>query len=108
MAIRQDPAQFDTAKLVNLMLSQHWMHKCKIDTAYMPPHPHKDTRPTCQVHYTYKDGSVTGLRYSAGPLQGYFWDIYGEDFHSPELALLALSQAPPPPRVEHVIPTHGR
>lgn len=37
MAIRQDPAQFDLRKLVNLLLSQHWMHHCKIIPAYMPP-----------------------------------------------------------------------
>lgn len=108
MAIRQDPAQFDLARLVNVLLSQHWMHKCKIDPVYMPPYPSADTHPTCQVHYTYADGSMTGLRYSRGPLQGYFWDVYGDDFHFPELALVALSVAPAPPRVERVIPTHGR
>jgi hypothetical protein len=37
------------------------------------------------------------LRYSAGPKQGHFWDAYGEDYLSPELALLALVQAPVPP-----------
>ncbi len=108
MAIRQDPKQFDLAKLINMMLTQHWMHECKIIPDYMPPFPGKDTRPTCQIQYIYEDGTTTGLRYSRGPLQGFFWDIYGEDFHSPELALVALSQAPPPTRVKHCIPTHGR
>lgn len=108
MAIRQDPAQFDPRKLVNLLLDQHWMHECKIIPDYMPPHPREDTRPTCQVKYVYEDGTDTGLRYSKGPFQGYFWDSYGDDFHSPELALVALSRSPPPPRVKVVIPTHGK
>ena len=108
MAIRQDPAQFDTGRLVNLLLTHHWMHECKIVPDYMPPYPREDTQPTCQVIYTYESGTEVCLRYSVGPLQGYFWDIYGEDFHSPELALIALSQASPPPHIDVVIPTHGR
>lgn len=108
MAVRQDASRFDTQRIVNLLLTQHWMHECKIIPDYMPPYPGKDTCPTCQIHYVYKDGSDTGLRYSKGPLQGYSWDVYGDDFHSPELALVALSQAPPPPRIDVVIPTHGR
>jgi hypothetical protein len=108
MAIRMDASKFDAHRLVCLLLTQHWMHECKIIPDYMPPFPREDTRPTCQVHYVYKDGSDTGLRYSKGPLQGYTWDIYGDDFHSPELALIALSQAPAPPRIDVVILTHGR
>jgi len=108
MAVRQDPVQFDPAKLIGYLLSEHWMHECKIIPDYMPPYPHKDTRPTCQVQYTYEDGSKTFLRYSNGPLQGYFWDVYGDDMHSPELALVAISQASPPTRVGVVVPTHGR
>lgn len=108
MAIRMDPSKFDPTKLVNCLLSHHWMHECEIDPAYMPPYPDAATRPTCQIHYVYKDGSRTGLRYSKGPAQGFFWDVYGDDFHSPELALVALSQASPPPRIDRVIPTHCR
>lgn len=37
------------------------------------------------------------LRYSKGPMQGYFWDVYGDDFLTPELAILSLMQAPIPP-----------
>lgn len=107
MAVRMDAALFDSAKLINVLLTHHWMHECRIIPDYMPPFPSADTRPTCQIHYVYKDGSDTGLRYSKGPLQGFFWDIYGDDFHSPELALVALSQAPPPTRIDGVIPTHG-
>lgn len=108
MAARQDASQFDPQRLVCLLLTQHWMHECRIIPDYMPPYPNADTRPTCQIQYVYKDGSDTGLRYSKGPLQGFTWDSYGDDFHSPELALIALSQAPAPPRIDCVIPTHGQ
>lgn len=37
------------------------------------------------------------LRYSKGPYQHYFWDVYGDDFQSPELAFYAILHAPPPP-----------
>lgn len=107
MAIRMDASQFDPQKLINKLLNQHWMHECKIIPDYMPPFPNADTRPTCIIQYTYDDGDTTCLRYSRGPMQGYFWDIYGEDFHSPELALAALIQAPAPTRVHAIIPTHG-
>jgi hypothetical protein len=107
MAIRQDPSQFDMRKLVSRLLTQHWMHECEIIPQYMPPFPSADTRPTCQVRYVYEDGTATFLRYSRGPAQGYFWDIYGEDMHSPELSLIAISNSPAPPHVKVVIPTHG-
>jgi hypothetical protein len=107
MATRQDPLQFDVEKLIAVMLSAHWMHECVIHPAYMPPFPREDTRPTCKVSWTEPDGGSHWLRHSAGPMQGYFWDVYGDDFLRPELALLAVSQAPPPPRIDFVIPTHG-
>lgn len=107
MAVRQDPAQFKMDKLVRLLLRDHWMHEAKITPDYMPPHPRPDTRPRCTVSWTGPDGQTTWLRHSLGPLQGYSWDSYGDDFHSPELALLALSQAPAPPRIDYCIPTHG-
>lgn len=108
MAIRQDAGQFDPQRLVNLLLTQHWMHKCQIIPAYMPPFPRPDTRPRCVVRYIYDSGEDTFLRHSGGPLQGFFWDMYGDDLNSPELALIAISQAPPPHRVHACIPTHGR
>lgn len=108
MAIRQDASKFDAQKLINYLLSQHWMHEVRIIPDYMPPFPREDTRPRCAVYFTYKDGKEVGLRYSRGPLQGFGWDTYSDDFHSPELALIAISQAPAPPRVDVVIPTYGR
>lgn len=40
--------------------------------------------------------SYSYLRHSCGPQQGFFWDIYGDDMQSVELAVLALHQAPYP------------
>jgi hypothetical protein len=108
IAVRQDPAQFDMKRLVGALLGHVWQHECKIIPDYMPPYPRADTRPTCQVHYYYKDGTYCGLRYSRGPRQGWGWDSYGDDLHSPELALIAISEAPPPPRVDFIIATHGK
>lgn len=113
---RQNAKRFDPQKLVNIMLQYNWQHECQIITDYMPPFPGKDTRPTCVIMFEYLDVKpdahrttrFTFLRYSHGPLQGYFWDVYGDHFNSPELALWALSQAPPPVRIDYIIPTHGR
>jgi len=108
LAVRQDPAQFDIGKIVRVLLRFVWQHECEIIRDYMPPFPQKDTRPTCVVRWRKdENASYDYLRYSNGPAQGFFWDVYGDDMHSPELALLALSQAPPPTRIDYCIPTHG-
>lgn len=96
--------QFDMTNLVNQLLKYHWQHECEIIPDYMPPYPTKDTRPTCVV----KANEHYKLRYSKGPGTGTFWDAFGDDFHTPELALVALSKAAPPPNVGSVIPTHGK
>lgn len=98
---RQDASKLDTQKLVNLLLTQVWQHHCEIIPDYMPPFPREDTQPTCVI----KHGEQF-LRYSNGPLQGFFWDMYGDDFHSPELAIVALSQCQPP-RGATCVTTHG-
>ncbi|WP_327210024.1 hypothetical protein [Rhizobium leguminosarum] len=107
MAVRQNPAQFDMARLLGSLLTDHWMHECEILPAYVPPRADAGTRPECRVRYVREDGQIYFLRYSRGPLQGYFWDAYGEDMHYPELAVVAISRSPAPPGVS-VIPTHGR
>jgi hypothetical protein len=71
-----------------------WRRDAEVIVGYMPPYPHPDTKPTTVVCW---HGSF--LRYSHGPRQGYFWDLYGDDMYSEELAWLALSKAPPHPRV---------
>lgn len=86
----------DVERLVGYLLDQPWHRKCEIVPDYMPPFPTKDTRPSVQVRYN--DGSEYPpfLRYSHGPKQGFFWDIYGDDMQNAELALIALTQAPAP------------
>lgn len=86
----------DGYKLANLLLDEDWHGKCDIIPDYMPPNPRPETRPSVQVRYN--DGSEYPpfLRYSNGPKQGFFWDIYGEDMQTIELAIIALSKAPTP------------
>jgi hypothetical protein len=101
---RQDAGGLDAQKLVNLLLTQLWQHECQIITDFMPNFPQPDTQPKCIIRHC-ADENHQFLRYSAGPLQGYFWDVYGDDFHSPELAIFALSMAPTP-RGAICVPTH--
>lgn len=74
-----------------------WVTRVEIIPEYMPQFPRPDTRPTCVAAYVHPDGRRSFLRYSKGPYQGYFWDVYGEDMLRPELALLAVMRAPVPP-----------
>ena len=89
----------DTSKLVSLLLEEPWHKLCEIIPDYMPPNPSKDTLPTVQVRYNDGTKYPPMLRYSRGPRQGFFWDIYGEDMQTVELAIIALSQAPSPRNV---------
>ena len=80
----------------------HWTDRVEIIPHYMPPHPNKDTRPSVAIRYNSGSDHPPFLRYSAGPLQGYFWDVYGEDFQSIPMAVIAISQAPPPRSVDPI------
>jgi len=86
----------DGCKLAELLLDEDWHVRCEIIPNYMPKYPRDDTRPSVQVRYN--DGSEYPpmLRYSRGPKQGFFWDIYGDDMQTVELAIVALSKAPTP------------
>lgn len=106
MAVRLDTGNINVQKLVNAMFEQHWMHECKIIPDYMPPFHGNDTRPKCVVAFTDADGGVSYLRHSNGPRQGFSWDIYGDDFIYPELAIVAIAAAIPPPRVGRIVPTY--
>lgn len=86
-------AAVNAHELVKLMLDQRWHEECEIITDYMPPFPGPETRPKCVVRYA-PLGAF--LRYSHGPRQGFFWDMYGDDMQSVELAVLALASAPAP------------
>lgn len=73
------------SKLTGHLLDQSWHLKCQ----FVPSGN--------GVNVVYADGTEhpPHLRYSQGPKQGFFWDLYGDDF-SQELAIIALSQAPYP------------
>lgn len=89
--------QDDTKHLTETELRQPWWFaECELIKDYMPPYPDENTKPTFQVKHT---PSNTFLRYSCGPRQGHFWDNYGDDYMTDDLARLAVSQAPPPPGV---------
>lgn len=95
--------KLDAKLLVSHLLDQEWHKKCEIIPDYMYPHPNSKDRP--QVVVRFNDGSEYPpyLRYSKGPKQGFFWDIYGEGMNSIELAVIALSQAPAPRNVGPVV-----
>lgn len=94
-----DPALFTVGALLRALLADGpgcdnmWMWDAEIVPGYMPPYPSKNTRPSCIVRY-----GDSFLRHSCGPRQGHFWDVYGDDYLTPSLALLALVEAPVPPR----------
>jgi len=57
-------------------------------------------KPECYPQCTVRCKTPTGntyLRHSAGPKQGHFWDVYGDDYQKPVIALMAVLQAPVPP-----------
>ena len=95
---------FNLERLMKFLVSFNWQQECEIVQDYMPPNPNKDTRPTCVIRWRVPGGtgqdkdpnSFRYLRYSGGPKQGYFWDIYGDDFLYPELALMAIHNAHSP------------
>lgn len=94
-----EPSIFSLDRLVTELVhveNRPWCRHVEIIRYYVPPRAKPGSKPMCVVRYT--GGEEEGfLRYSLGPRQGHFWDIYGEDYLSPELALIALLQAPPPP-----------
>lgn len=93
-----DPSLFTVERLLAVMFDDSsgnrdkWRAEAEIIADYMPPYPRADTRPICVVRF--RDSF---LRHSKGPRQGHFWDMYGDDYLSPELALMALLEAPVPP-----------
>lgn len=95
--------ELNAATLMGLLLDEPWHQQCDIIPDYMPPSPRPDTRPSVQVRFNDGTEHPPFLRYSKGPKQGYFWDIYGDDMHSIELAVLALSQAPAPRSVGPIV-----
>lgn len=104
-----DPKMFDAERLAATLLGFNWQRDCEIVPNYVPPFPRAGQQPMCGVRWLHKEsGEYSWLRHSKGPLQGHGWDCYGDDYLNPELALIALSQAPPPPRFGLAIPNYGR
>jgi hypothetical protein len=68
-----------------------WRKHLTIEPKYVPERAPK-TLPIVAVRF-----ENWFLRYSKGPAQGFFWDIYGDDFQTTELAFMAVLQAPIPP-----------
>ena len=95
----EDP-QGDLAELKRLMFKHSaWVRDCEILVSPSSEAKNSDEPPA--VFIRYKAGEEYAyLRHSKGPLQGYFWDIYGDDFQSAALATLALYSAPPPQNVD--------
>lgn len=95
----EDP-QGDLAELKRLMFKHSaWVRGCEILVSLSSEAKASDKSPA--VFIRYKAGEEYAyLRHSKGPLQGYFWDIYGDDFQSMALATLALYKAPPPRNVD--------
>jgi hypothetical protein len=90
----------DMEFLIDSILDQVWHRRVEIVPDYMPPFPSDDTKPKCIVRYKTESGNYTYLRYGRGPLPDYFWDLYGDDFHQPECALLCIAKAPAPRGVD--------
>lgn len=88
-----DPTIFNLERLIDWLLGYSnsnpeniWIRDCNI---------FKDDKNNMIVSHDSKDG-VCYLRFSKGPHQHYFWDCHGDNFLTPELALIALSKAPIP------------
>lgn len=98
-----DSTLFSIENLIKILLDvdwsqpgNHWRLDCEIIRDWIPPYPKSDTRP-CVVVKHIPSGNY--LRYSKGPRQGFGWDTMPDDMINPELALIGLSRAPPPPFV---------
>ena len=103
IALKETISQMNVATLVGFLLDQPWHQRCEIIPSYMPPNPSPDTRPSVKIKFHNGTEYPPFLRYSKGPQQGYFWDIYGDDMHSIELAVFALSKAPAPRDVGPIV-----
>lgn len=95
-------AELNVSRLVGYLLPEPWQRRCKIIPDYMPPFPSGNTRPTCVVCWERdEERGHLYLRYSKGPLQGFGWDVYGDDMQEVELAIIALSNAPHPSALDN-------
>jgi hypothetical protein len=88
-----NPCSVTAEALVNVLLNQRWHKGCLFVADYLVPKHEPGEPPRIRVKYVPYEAY---LRYSQGPQQGFFWDVYGDDMLTLELAILALHQAPAP------------
>lgn len=92
-----DGKMFDMQRLLDVLLDDHlapnWRRSAEI-LLNQPNqvHPNQPKRAVVRLGTRY-------LCYSKGPMGGHLWDTYGDDYLTPELALLALLRAEPPSSV---------
>ena len=91
--------KLDSDLMLHYLLDQPWHEKCEVIPNHVPRHAPEGAKPMVVVRYNDGTAHPPYLRYSAGPKQGFFWDVYGADFHNTELAVIALSHAPAPVKV---------
>jgi len=82
---------FELETMRKHMWCSWWHARVEIIPDWMPNFPRDNTKPKLVVRY-----GESYLRHSAGPKQGFFWDIYPDALHSEELAIIAVSECPTP------------
>lgn len=95
-----DPNMFSNEGLLSALLKDgegnlNWRRYATIIPKYRAPGDRDYEESRCVIMLKYQR-MTTFLRYSKGPRQGHWWDIYGDDYQTPELALIALLEAEPP------------
>ena len=103
MKVNKTFKQCDLLKLCDILLNQPWHEKCEIIPEYIHPNANpKNVAPKVVIIFNDETLYPPFLRFSKGPNQGYFWDVYGDDFQTLELAIVALSKAPAPINVNPI------
>ena len=99
-----DPNLFTVKRLLARMLDTNggninkWWALCEIVPDYKAPFDKSNDKPRCVVRCRNPNLDYDHfLRGFQGPTQGHFWDIYGDNYITPEYALMALLSAPIPP-----------
>ena len=95
--------QINVEALLELVMTRPWHSSCEIIQNYQPG---EKAEPKTVIRYN--DGTEhppflrnmpaggTFMSSSSRVENELFWDVYGDDFQSPERALLALLQSPQP------------
>ncbi|MFA5202815.1 MAG: hypothetical protein WC708_00165 [Lentisphaeria bacterium] len=96
-----DSKIFKIEELLQLLLSDParsgWIETAEILPDYHFPFASPDATALCAVRC---GGQY--LCFSKGPEKHYYWNGIGHDFKTPEIALIALLQAPTPPHFKLV------